>query len=260
MKMKKNRDDVPEASADTPPTTSSRRNFLIKSVAMLPAAGALTACDSRSDNRAATTSGNQSGTAQAAEAPAYQTQYFNADEYKFIEAAVDVLIPADAEGPGAVELGVPEFIDRQMSAGFGHAADWYMQGPFHPDAPVLSGYQSSMTPRQLYRAGIAALNAHCQSQFGGKAFAQLSPADRDKLLHDLDGGKLKLDNVSARNFFNMLLANTKEGYFSDPIHGGNKNGGSWKMIGFPGARADFLDWVTQPGKVYPLGTVTIAGT
>jgi gluconate 2-dehydrogenase gamma chain len=31
------------------------------------------------------------------------------------------------------------------------------------------------------------------------------------------------------------------------------------MIGFPGARADYLDWVAQPGKVYPLGTVTIEG-
>jgi gluconate 2-dehydrogenase gamma chain len=35
--------------------------------------------------------------------------------------------------------------------------------------------------------------------------------------------------------------------------------GSWKMIGFPGARADFLDWVDQHGARYPLGPVGIAG-
>ena len=57
----------------------------------------------------------------------------------------------------------------------------------------------------------------------------------------------------------MLLQNTKEGYFSDPIHGGNKHMGGWKMIGFPGARADFMDWVDQYGKAYPIGPVGIAG-
>jgi gluconate 2-dehydrogenase gamma chain len=35
--------------------------------------------------------------------------------------------------------------------------------------------------------------------------------------------------------------------------------GSWKMIGFPGARADYMDWVDQPGKTYPLGPVSISG-
>jgi gluconate 2-dehydrogenase gamma chain len=33
----------------------------------------------------------------------------------------------------------------------------------------------------------------------------------------------------------------------------------WKMIGFPGARADFADWVEQPGAKYPLGPVSILG-
>ena len=61
------------------------------------------------------------------------------------------------------------------------------------------------------------------------------------------------------HFIALLWQNTKEGYFSDPIHGGNKHAASWTMIGFPGARADYLDWVAQPGKVYPLGTVTIEG-
>ena len=31
------------------------------------------------------------------------------------------------------------------------------------------------------------------------------------------------------------------------------------MIGFPGARADFMDWVQRPGEAYPLPTVTIGG-
>ncbi len=41
----------------------------------------------------------------------------------------------------------------------------------------------------------------------------------------------------------MLLQNTKEGYFSDPIYGGNKDMGAWKMIGFPG-----LTTITRSGS------------
>jgi len=58
--------------------------------------------------------------------------------------------------------------------------------------------------------------------------------------------------VPARNGARI---DTKEGFLADPIHGGNKNLGSWKMIGIPGERADFLDWVVKPGVRCPLGPV-----
>jgi len=82
---------------------------------------------------------------------------------------------------------------------------------------------------------------------------------QDSVLTDLENGMLDFDNVSGKAFFDFLLQNTKEGYLADPIHGGNKNMASWKMIGFPGARADFLDWVDQHGARYPLGPVAIMG-
>jgi gluconate 2-dehydrogenase gamma chain len=68
-----------------------------------------------------------------------------------------------------------------------------------------------------------------------------------------------LDGPPAQAFFEQLLSNVKEGYFCDPIYGGNRHMGPWKMIGFPGARADFTDWIDQPGKVYPYGPVSIGG-
>ena len=43
----------------------------------------------------------------------------------------------------------------------------------------------------------------------------------------------------AELFFGLLLENTVEGDFADPIYHGNKDMGSWKMLGFPGAHADF---------------------
>jgi gluconate 2-dehydrogenase gamma chain len=242
----------PDTTPQTPATPSSRRRFLIQSVAILPAAGALAGCDLADSPASATAA--VSGTA----AP-YQTKFFKPDEWSAVQAAIDRLIPADAEGPGALELDVAVFIDRQMETGFGHAADWYMQGPFHPDASPLSGYQSPMTPRELYRAGFKGLDDHCKAHFSGRGFVQLSAAEQDKLLHGIDRGTVKFEHVAANHFLALLWQNTKEGYFADPIHGGNKDAGSWKMIGFPGARADYLDWVSQPGKVYPLGPVTIAG-
>lgn len=189
---------------------------------------------------------------------AYSPRYFTDGEWAFLQAACGRLIPADENGPGAVELGVPEFIDREMEGSFGHAANWYMQGPFASALPEF-GYQSPLTPRAVYRAGIAALDAHCRRMFGNRPFSELPATTQDAVLTDLENGVLDFENVSGKSFFGFLLQNTREGYLADPIHGGNKNMGSWKMIGFPGARADYLDWVDKHGARYPLGQVGIAG-
>ncbi len=79
------------------------------------------------------------------------------------------------------------------------------------------------------------------------------------MLKALEAGTLSFETVSAKAFFGFLLQNTKEGYLSDPMHGGNKNAVAWTMIGFPGARADYADWVGKPGERYPLPTVSING-
>ena len=57
----------------------------------------------------------------------------------------------------------------------------------------------------------------------------------------------------------MLLQNTVEGYFSDPIYGGNRDLGAWRMIGFPGARYDLRPWVSRYGEPYPLPPVGLLG-
>lgn len=232
-----------------------RRGFLRRSIAIVPAASALTATGFVAGQQVAA----QPVPAPAGPAsPPYTPVYFHADEWAFIQAAVARLIPSDETGPGAIEAGVPEFIDRQMEGAFGHAAIWYMQGPFVPSSPLF-GYQGKMPPREVYRAGIAATDAWCKQQKGGKRFAELDAATQDEVLKGLDGGTLQFAEVGAKDFFTFLLQNTKEGYFSDPIHGGNKNAVAWEMIGFPGARADFLDWVQKPGVHYPLPPVSING-
>jgi len=67
------------------------------------------------------------------------------------------------------------------------------------------------------------------------------------------------DGVDAKTFFTMLLQNTKEGYFSDPIYGGNKDMGAWKMIGFPGAHYDYREWVSRHGEPVPFPPVGFKG-
>lgn len=197
--------------------------------------------------------------AAAVTAAAYTPAYFTSTEWAFIHAAVDRLIPADGNGPGGVEAGVPVFLDRQMQLPYGHGAYWYMQGPFHPEAAPTLGYQMALTPRALYRAGIAAID-HAAQQAHGKPFAALDAPARDTILTLADQGRLASDVALGAAFFALLLRNTREGYFADPMYGGNRDMAAWKFIGFPGARADFTDWIDQQGKRYPYGPVAIGKT
>jgi gluconate 2-dehydrogenase gamma chain len=194
----------------------------------------------------------------ATTAPNYVPTFFSAIEWSFINAAVSRLIPSDGPGPGGLETGVPEFIDRQMELPYGHGAYFYLQGPFQPDAPATLGYQLRYTPRDLYRSGIAAANAACLSA-AGKAFADLSSDEQDRFLAALEKNQLQLSGPPAGAFFAQLLENTREGYFADPLYGGNRGMAAWKWIGFPGARADFTDWIDQAGQKYPYGPVAISG-
>ena len=161
-------------------------------------------------------------------------RFFTPQEATIIVALVDTLIPKDELGPGGVEAGVPIFIDRELAGAYGRGARMYLDGPFAQGTPQ-QGYQLPLTLAELYRVGIADLNAWCARTRVGKTFDQLSSADRIAALKDIEAGQAEFAQVPARTFFNLLLQNTKEGYFADPMYGGNRNGAVWKMIGFPGA-------------------------
>ncbi len=201
-------------------TSLRRRNLLLGALRTIPAAAL---------------AGGGGAMAAAAAPPAYQPAYFTADEWAFIQAATSRLIPADENGPSAGTLGVPEFIDRQMDSEYGHGGFWYLQGPYIPDAPATLGYQLRFNPRDLYRVAIKDIDGWTFRNHGA-AFAALTPAQQDEVLAGLEKGAIELPHVKAKIFFAQLLANTKEGYFADPMYGGNRGMQSWKMIGFPGAR------------------------
>lgn len=196
--------------------------------------------------------------ALAAEAArTYSPTFLTADEYRFLDAACERILPDDHNGPGAHKLGVAEFIDRQLQTPYGHGDNWYMSGPF-VEGPANLGYQLPFVPRDLYRKGITAADAYSKQQHG-KLFADLPPDAQDAILTALEGGSVKLGEIPGRVFFEQLRTNTLEGAFADPIYGGNRGMGGWLMVGFPGARADFMDWVNQDGAAYPIGPVSISG-
>ena len=122
----------------------------------------------------------------------------------------------------------------------------------------MQGFQSRLTPAALYRAAVKAIDAHVGSS-SGKRFADLAAEQQDALLKDIEGGKLQLADVDAKTFFKMLLMNTKEGMFSDPIYNGNRDVAGWKMQGFPGARNNYRDWDGRHGQRYDQPPVGIRG-
>jgi gluconate 2-dehydrogenase gamma chain len=184
--------------------------------------------------------------------------FFTSDEAALIEAAVDRLIPPDDRGSGAKDAGCAVFIDRQLAGPYGSSAGLYMKPPFMPGA-ATQGYQMLDAPAARYRAGLKAVADYVRATFSGKSFAELTPADQDKVLSGLETGSIALGDVKGAEFFALLLQNTQEGFFADPIYGGNREMAGWKLVGFPGARYDYRDWVERHNEVYPLPPVSIMG-
>jgi gluconate 2-dehydrogenase gamma chain len=190
-------------------------------------------------------------------------QFFTPDELPTIEALADRIIPPDPETPGGKDAGCVVFLDRQLAGPYGSAEGLYERGPFIQGVEQ-QGPQSSKTPAQTYRAALRALDEYSRAGQGsemprGKRFAELAPEKQDELLHGLEKGSVDLSGVDAKQFFTTLVKDIQDGFFADPIYGGNRDMCSWKMIGFPGARYDYRDWVSRHNERYPLPPVSIGG-
>lgn len=184
--------------------------------------------------------------------------FFTPEEGAAVEALVDRLIPPDPATPGGRDAGCAVFIDRQLAGPFGTSQGLWMRPPFMEGTPE-QGPQSPVTPAERYRRSLTALDQYCKSGFAGKSFAQLAAEQQDKIVSELQSGAAKFPGLSSKAFFDVLLQNTKEGFFADPVYGGNRDMAGWRMIGFPGARYDFRDWIDRHNERYPLPPVGITG-
>ena len=182
--------------------------------------------------------------------------FFSPDERRFLTAACDRLIPGSDIGGGALRAGVPQFIDRHMTSPFGQGLLWYRKGPF-VEAPRQFGYQGSLAPCDILRKGIAETGDYCRDNFDAD-FWELSDLDQVSVLEQLENDELPFEQVAPTRFFTMLLAETRNAYFSDPVHGANVDMNSWRMIGYPGFPVDYRAAIRERSAPHPQTTRSIS--
>jgi gluconate 2-dehydrogenase gamma chain len=142
----------------------------------------------------------------AAAPPPAMTTVMNVDQRKTLDAFIDRLIPKDELGPGAVECGVGDYIDR-----------------------CLADYLAAEKP--LFLDGLASLDVF-SLRTQGVAFASLTADKQDAVLTAIENNQAP----NLRGFFNRVRRLTLEGMFGDPVYGGNKNFAGWDLIRYPGAK------------------------
>lgn len=222
---------------------SSRRDFLkgagVAGAGVAAAATGIAACTP------------EVKTTAAAEAAPESWQVLTQQEVAFYSAVADTIVPKDELSPSGSECGIPVFIDRQLASAWGGGDRMYRAGPF-VKGTTEQGYQLPLTPHQFFVAGVRDANAWCEKTYG-KTFDRLEPAKREQALTAMQKGTAEFDGTDAKQFFAALLTINMEGFFSDPIYGGNRNKASWRMLGFPGLPAIYAGKVEQyRDKKYPV--------
>ena len=172
--------------------------------------------------------------------------FFDDHQRATVESAMSRIIPTD-DTPGAREAGTIEFIDSYL-AGLGRI---YAR-PDGSGFEQLSGKRAEAWQhrieriRAVYVAGIADLDTRSRSAFGAE-FAALDPSQQDTILGQLDPDARSdgdegreappLQQTKAEidlDFFPLLCLHTRQGFYADPIYGGNRGRVGWETIGFPG--------------------------
>ncbi len=124
-----------------------------------------------------------------------------------LHAAMDTLIPPDADWPGAWDNGAGQYLLRQFERDLAH----------------------TLTE---YRLGLNALDAEARTVYGSD-FAPLTSEQRTALLQSIEDGGAKAHwPIAPAAWLVQLVSHTAEGYYADPAQGGNPNRASWDMIGF----------------------------
>lgn len=187
----------------------SRRTWLGRSISRrsvlattpLAAVAGFTAACTPTRGSTATPEGNTLAPDRAPTPPPEVPQtlrFFTEEEARAVEAATARIIPGDADDPGAVEAGVVRYIDAKLADHEAFAEPTYHSGPFAnhdtEDAPGIEvdedqlyryGYQSHLTPREIYHLGVPALDRYSQTRFG--SLFHLLPEERqDDVLRVLD--------------------------------------------------------------------------
>jgi gluconate 2-dehydrogenase gamma chain len=152
----------------------------------------------------------------------------SAEARTILEAFVDRIIPADDNGPGALDAGVIIYINNSLANWNSSDTDMLVEGLFN-------------------------LTRVARRRFD-RDFALLTDANKDALLRDMEDGEID-GFPDAAQVFNRLHRLTLEGMFSDPYYGGNQGYIGWDLIGYPGAvMASSPAMQQMGGRLPPLHT------
>jgi gluconate 2-dehydrogenase gamma chain len=240
----------------------NRRLFLKSSSAAIATAG-VAAPAMAQDATPPSASPVPDDTTAAASLPSHPAiEFFNPVEAEMVAALTARILPGTPDDPGAREAGVVYYIDRALAGAFGggFTVKTYTHGPYLNVSEDLAsvestsrpniyqvvevneenvsryGFQSILTPQELYRRGLEALAAYCQETYD-TPFTELTEQQQDEVVAALAADEATgFEAPSAQAFFSMLRNHTIEGMFADPLYGGNSGMVGWKLIAYPGAR------------------------
>ena len=117
--------------------------------------------------------------------------FFTADEYRTVRILSELVIPRDGRSGGAIDAGVPEFMDFILNENPG------MQVHF--------------------RGGLAWLDTEARERFGAN-FADIADARRRAILDDIAWPKrAKPEHSQGVAFFNRFRDLTASGFFSSEL-------------------------------------------
>lgn len=163
--------------------------------------------------------------------------FFNDEEARVVEAIAERIIPGEGPDAGATEAGVVYYIDRALA---GVSADLQV----------------------AYRLGLRALDELCRRE-SSRPFDELPAAEQDALVRRFLGPEVgeasdgllfsEADQAVGPDLpvigrmFTIVREHTVEGYFCDPVYGGNRGTVGWKLVGFPGAHWGYTAEQMAPG-------------
>lgn len=195
--------------------------------------------------------------------------FFTDHEWETIEAAAARIIPTDKD-PGASEARVIVFIDRYLSGIDYHYAASDGSGFLRMSGRDASAARASNEIfKAMYRDGVRELD-RISTEFGSINFKDATPVTQDIILEKISGNlkptrirfdvrevyysRLQGNTDQDKSFFDTLCLHVRQGFYSDPVYGGNKNQIGWKVIGFPGPKSlkDTIDgtYTTDPYFVH----------
>ncbi|MBX3100340.1 MAG: gluconate 2-dehydrogenase subunit 3 family protein [Salinibacterium sp.] len=175
--------------------------------------------------------------------------FFSDHEWDTIEAAAARIIPTDQD-PGAREARVIVFIDRYLSGIDYHYAAADGSGFLRMEGEEARAARARTNDFQrMYREGVGELDAVAM-RHGAADFVSADEATQDKILVEVSGApkpshvrldehevfysRLQGNTDTGKSFFDTLAFHVRQGFYADPVYGGNKDQVGWKVIGFPG--------------------------